>query len=197
MSKIMYQGLRSVHDTTKKEIMDKTLHLISRKFICNYTIESLSKEIGVDKNLISKRFSSVDDILCSIITRAAAVSNESVLGIGNTPLSPKKKLEILTNTMLSGMDANIELAEEFVLMMKMETEDIYSSTVQEYCGAPIFCVAKIIEEGQRRGEFVDGDSTELSKLYWMYVQGIAVICISYGEGFNPPDSKYVYGFLMK
>lgn len=196
MKRIMYKKLRHLNDVVKEEIMDKTLHVISKNFFLKQDFDELSKSIGIPKKEIEKRFLDMNELIDCIVERASSVSNESTLGIESTGLSPKKKLELLTETIVDGMNKNKELAEELILVTKLQIENNDARIVQQYSGVPAFCVAKIIEDGQKNGEFINGDPKSLSNLFWSYIQGIALLKLRTNGEYKVENNKMVYGFLL-
>lgn len=196
MKRTIYKKLRNLDDAVKEEIMDKTLHVVSKNFFLKEDFDELSKIINVPKKEIEKRFLNINELIESIVERGSSVTNESTLGIESTGLSPKKKLKLLTDTIVNGMNKNKELVEEFILITKLQVENNNTRIVEQYCGVPIFCVAKIIEDGQKNGEFVEGNPESLSKLFWSYIQGIAILILRSNGKYRVGDTKMVYGFLL-
>lgn len=193
--KLLLDEMRIVGDNIKMQILDKYLLWIIRSGLRCIGIEELSAEIGISVGTIKRYYSCEEDIIDDAIKRASNLSNEALISIINTPLSPRRKMEILTSVIMSGISRDHGLAEEFVFMGQLQISNVFKERVEKYNNMPVFCVSKIIEEGQVCGEIIQGEPLYLSKVYWGFIQGVCMNYITTGNEFMIPSAEFINKFL--
>ena len=84
------------------------------------------------------------------------------------PISAKKKLRMLSETVLNRLEEDENFAAMIVLntQMLLEKNGTYSSEETTYQTELYNYTAKIIEQGQKEKSMVDGSSIKLADYYW-------------------------------
>jgi hypothetical protein len=84
------------------------------------------------------------------------------------PVPAKKKLRILSETVLNQLEADETFAAMIALntQMLLEKNDTYSSGETTYQTKIYEYTAKIIKQGQKEKSMVDGSSMKLADYYW-------------------------------
>ncbi|MGL4108448.1 TetR/AcrR family transcriptional regulator [Clostridium sp. LP20] len=193
--KLLLDEMRILGDNIKMHILDKYLLWIIRSGARHIGIDELADEIGVSVGTIKKYYSCEEEIIDDAVKRASNLSNEALISVINTPLSPRRKMEILTSVIMSGISRNHGLAEEFVFMGQLQISSTFSKRVEKYNNMPVFCVSKIIEEGQECGDIIQGDPLYLSKVFWGFIQGVCINYITIGNEFEIPSAEMINKFL--
>ena len=160
---------KEIREEMRNTILQKSLLYFARNGFAGTKISDLSKNIGIGQGTIYVYFESKEELFQEILK--IADSNEmlnKVKLLAAMPISAKKKLHILSETMLNRLEEDESFAAMIALntQMLLEKNEAYSSEETTYQTKFYNYTSKIIEQGQKEKSMVDGSSMKLADYYW-------------------------------
>ena len=119
----------------------------------------------------------------------------------STPESGRSKIikaiEVMYNT--------IETSERYRQTCRLIAEAVSSEAIPESAKAavlkkrdqPYQLFSKIIEQGQKEGDVVEGDPYELAVLFWSLINGLTIYLNSRNGKAHLPNKRYISRMLLK
>ena len=160
---------KEMREEMRNTILQKSLLYFARNGFAGTKISDLSKNIGIGQGTIYVYFESKEELFQEILK--IADSNEmlnKVKLLAAMPISAKKKLHILSETMLNRLEED----ESFAAMIALNTQmllvknEAYSSGDTTYQTELYNYTSRIIEQGQKEKSMVEGSSMKLADYYW-------------------------------
>lgn len=160
---------QEIREEMKNTILRKSLLYFARNGFAGTKISDLSKNIGIGQGTIYVYFESKEELFQEILK--IADSNEMLNKmklLSAMPISAKKKLRMLSETVLSHLEEDETFAAMIALntQMLLEKNEAYSSEETTYQTELYNYTSKIIEQGQKEKSMVDGSSKKLADYYW-------------------------------
>lgn len=187
--------LRYIGKENENIILDCALFFIVSKGFDGFSFKKLAEDTGYEVKSIKERFKDIEGIVEGILNRMNRTGREVTLSLLNVGLPPEKKLLMLIEVTLAGIEKNYGLKEEFAFMLLLKIREGFSDRVRDYIETPNFVVAKIVEEGQNKGDFVKGEPSLLASLFWAYFQSICMKSI-HDKRFKIPNAESICHFLI-
>lgn len=160
---------QEIREEMRNTILQKSLLYFARNGFAGTKISDLSKNIGIGQGTIYVYFESKEELFQEILKVAdsSEMLKKMKLLIA-MPISAKKKLRILSETVLSRLAKDEAFAAMIALntQMLLEKNEAYSSEETTYQTKLYSYTAEIIEQGQREKSMVDGGSKKLADYYW-------------------------------
>lgn len=160
---------QEIREEMKNTILRKSLLYFARNGFAGTKISDLSKNIGIGQGTIYVYFESKEELFQEILK--VADSNEMLKKmklLAGMPISAKKKLRMLSETVLNRLKEEETFAAMITLntQMLLEKNEAYSSEETTYQTELYNYTSKIIEQGQKEKSMVDGSSMKLADYYW-------------------------------
>ena len=160
---------REIREEMRNTILQKSLLYFARNGFAGTKISDLSKNIGIGQGTIYVYFESKEELFQEILK--IADSNEMLKKMKllvAMPISAKKKLRMLSETVLNRLEEDETFAAIIALntQMLLEKNEAYSSEETTYQTKFYNYTSKIIEQGQKEKSMVDGSSMKLADYYW-------------------------------
>lgn len=160
---------QEIREEMRNTILQKSLLYFARNGFAGTKMSDLSRNIGIGQGTIYVYFESKEDLFQEILK--IANSNQMLKQmkiLANTPISAKKKLRMLSETVMKRLEEDENFAAMIALntQMLLEKDKDYSSEATTYQTELYQYTAKIIEQGQREKSIVDGSSMKLADFYW-------------------------------
>lgn len=160
---------QEIREEMRSTILQKSLLFFAKNGFAGTKISDLSRNIGIGQGTIYVYFESKEDLFQEILK--IANSNQMLKQmkiLANTPISAKKKLRMLSETVMKRLEEDENFAAMIALntQMLLEKDKDYSSEATTYQTELYQYTAKIIEQGQREKSIVDGSSMKLADFYW-------------------------------
>ena len=160
---------REIREEMRNTILQKSLLYFARNGFAGTKISDLSKNIGIGQGTIYVYFESKEELFQEILK--IADSNEMLKKMKllvAMPISAKKKLRMLSETVLNRLEEDETFAAMIALntQMLLEKNEAYSSEETTYQTKFYNYTSKIIEQGQKEKSMVDGSSMKLADYYW-------------------------------
>ena len=158
-----------IREEMRNTILRKSLLYFARNGFAGTKISDLSKNIGIGQGTIYVYFESKEELFQEILK--IADSNEILKKmklLAAMPVSAKKKLRMLSETVLNRLEEDETFAAMIALntQMLLEKNEAYSSEETTYQTELYNYTSKIIEQGQKEKSMVDGSSMKLADYYW-------------------------------
>ena len=160
---------QEIREEMRSTILRKSLLYFARNGFAGTKISDLSKNIGIGQGTIYVYFESKEELFQEILK--IADSNEiwkKMKLLAVMPISAKKKLRMLSETVLNRLEEEETFAAMIALntQMLLEKNEAYSSEETTYQTELYNYTSKIIEQGQKEKSMVDGSSMKLADYYW-------------------------------
>ena len=160
---------QEIREEMRSTILRKSLLYFARNGFAGTKISDLSKNIGIGQGTIYVYFESKEELVQEILK--IADRNESwkkMKLLAVMPISAKKKLRMLSETVLNRLEEEETFAAMIALntQMLLEKNEAYSSEETTYQTELYNYTSKIIEQGQKEKSMVDGSSMKLADYYW-------------------------------
>ena len=160
---------QEIREEMRNTILQKSLLYFARNGFAGTKISDLSKNIGIGQGTIYVYFESKEELFQEILK--VADSNEILKKMKllvAMPISAKKKLHMLSETVLNRLEKDETFAAMIALntQMLLEKNEEYSSEETTYQTELYNYTSKIIEQGQKEKSMVVGSSMKLADYYW-------------------------------
>lgn len=160
---------QEIREKMRNTILQKSLLYFARNGFAGTKISDLSRSIGIGQGTIYVYFESKEELFQEILK--IADSNQMLKQMKmlvNMPISAKKKLRMLSETVMKRLEEDENFAAMIALntQMLLEKNKEYSSEHTTYQTELYHYTAKIIEQGQREKSMADGSSMKLADYYW-------------------------------
>ncbi len=160
---------QEIREEMRNTILQKSLLYFARNGFSGTKISDLSKNIGIGQGTIYVYFESKEELFQEILK--IADSNELIKKMKllvAMPISAKKKLRMLSETVLNRLEDDETFAAMIALntQMLLERNEEYSSGKTTYQTELYNYTAKIIEQGQEEKSMIDDSSMKLADYYW-------------------------------
>lgn len=160
---------QEIREEMRNTILQKSLLYFARNGFAGTKISDLSKNIGIAQGTIYVYFESKEELFQEILKLADSkeVLQKMKLLVA-LPVSAKKKLHMLSDTILTRLAEDESFAAMIALntQMLLERNAEYSSGETTYQTELYRYTSNIIEQGQKEKSMVDGSSMKLADYYW-------------------------------
>ncbi len=160
---------QEIREEMRNSILQKSLLYFAKNGFAGTKISDLAKNIGIGQGTIYVYFESKEDLFQEILK--IADSNEMLKKMKllvSMPISAKKKLRMLSETVLNRLEEDENFAAMIALntQILLEKNETYSSEETTYQTQLYNYTSRIIEQGQKEKSMVDGSSMKLADYYW-------------------------------
>lgn len=178
----------------RKAILFTTLELFVKRGYHDTKITDIAEAVSMSTGLLFHYFSSKEDLLIELVRMGAENANKALNIASN---NPDLFFETFIKELFKYSTDEPWIFNMFVLMgqarragMPEEARKIAMSVNQaENC-------VRIIEDGQRKGVFREGDATVLSNCFWTSIQGIMEE-MAYNVKMIAPNPEWIMAILRK
>ncbi|MDD6290409.1 MAG: TetR/AcrR family transcriptional regulator [Lachnospiraceae bacterium] len=160
---------QEIREQMRETILQKSLLYFARNGFAGTKISDLSRNIGIGQGTIYVYFESKEELFREILKIAdGSQTLKQMKLLVNMPVSAKKKMRILSETIMNRLETDENFAAMIALntQMLLEKNKEYSSEDTTYQTQLYQYTAKIIEQGQKEKSMVDGSSMKLADYYW-------------------------------
>lgn len=149
--------------STRDAILDATDLLLARYGYKKMTIDDLANEVGIGKGSVYLHFSSKEEIALSHIDRIIDRLKVSFQLIGEKKSSPDERLrEMLLERVLSRFDI-IQHYSQSLNELLVNLRPKLLERRKRYFDEEVYLLGKVVLEGQKLGQFAEGDAFDLAK----------------------------------
>lgn len=160
---------KEIREEMRNTILQKSLLYFARNGLAGTKISDLSQNIGIAQGTIYVYFESKEELFQEILKIADSKEMlKKMKMLVALPVSAKKKLRMLSDTVLNHLAEDETFAAMIALntQMLLEKNEGYSSEETTYQTELYRYTSRIIEQGQKEKSMVDGSSMKLADYYW-------------------------------
>ncbi len=183
---------------TRKKIMEAGLVLFAQKGFALTNIKDIAEAAGISTGLIYRHFSSKEDLFNSLIANTIEELNKFVQILDSYD-SPKQAIVEMTASLVGDIHFSNELSRYFLIVIRSMLEEEVLSQIDEFRKSILSLYDKtkdLIKEGQKRGEFKQGNPYKYTLLFFSIIQGMANMKLFMGDKYVAPELDDVLGFLL-
>ncbi len=184
---------------TKDKIMEAGLRLFSRKGFSMTSIKEIAQTAGISTGLIYRHFSTKEELFGELLKNTIIEMSKSIQFF-DSDISPAQTFTKLASGLLEDIQSSEELSDYFLLITRCILEKEALPQMEEFKKADLLLfdkTAKLIEKGQKLGEFKQGNSFKLSFMFFSVIQGMANVKLFMGDKYIAPDVEDIMAFLLK
>jgi TetR/AcrR family hemagglutinin/protease transcriptional regulator len=163
---------RMLRERRRKEILDAALYAIARKGLSGTKISDIAEAAGLSVGYVYKHFVGKEELFAALVERGQLEYRAFAEEALRKPLSPYDRLLWYTKEWFQYRNG---WAITIILAHARTSEAVpyeIKKTVSARFVDNLKPIAQIIEEGQKSGDFVDGDSMELALIYVSLMEGL-------------------------
>ena len=193
MPRLKEEQLLKIYEERKQQLTSAAAKVFARRGLQGTKISMITAEAGVSHGLFYHYFKTKEELFTALVREAIETSMKEMSNVSQLAGSPIEKIKILTQGMLDESGAPY-----FMLLHRArnfeEVPEEVSQLIQKY---PMDVYVKLLlplfEEGQQRGEIVDGNPAELIANYLTIISGVMVL----GKGYAIPEVDWLLRYVEK
>lgn len=149
----------------REAILDATDRFLSRFGYKKMTIDDLAQEVGIGKGSIYLHFTSKEEIVLSHIDRIIDRLKDELRQIAASNASPEERLcKMLVTRVLFRFDSVQHYTQSLNDLLAAVRPNLLLRR-ENYFAEEAEILARVIEEGQAKGDFEDGNALEIAELF--------------------------------
>lgn len=173
-------AFNTMRENTRQKIEAAALSLFARKGLA-VTVDEIARAAGLSKGLLYNHYQSKEALIAGLVRQATdmSVRNFEEFTPNNAPASVK--IQQITSAMCQmysdqpiGIDYFMFMVQVGMSSFQVPQAELYTEDLPN----PIESLAHIIAQGQIEGSVVDGDTLQLSIVYWAAFQGLCCYAIT-------------------
>lgn len=186
MSPLNEEQLQQIRDERKKQIMNAALKIFARRGIIGAKLSMIATEAGISQGLLYHYFTSKDELFITLVKQAIQESINGFELIYQIPGTPLEKVRAFSKMFEEGQLY-------FMLIYQARTSDgvpekakqlIKQHSMEKYV---IDKLEPLFIEGQKLGEFAQGDPKRLISSYFTVLAALMTLNISQDETYLMPE----------
>ncbi|NDI35105.1 TetR/AcrR family transcriptional regulator [Chengkuizengella sediminis] len=170
---------------TKNKILQKSLELFANKGYFETSMEDIAKEVGIKKASLYSHFTGKEDIFSAVfnnilIDYSTFINNLTTF---KENVNTEEKLRIIFTRYIKNCrnNAQMDFWDRYFYYPPEYLKDYIHEKTEETAGDFTKKVAKIIEEGIKKDEFIDKKTSEVALSYYYMMIGFAMSIKFYDE----------------
>lgn len=182
-------------EETRKTLLAVSLQLFTRRGYSHTTLRDIARGADVSTGLFFHYFASKEAVLAELVGTAALGVDSVVVRLKENG-SPAETFESITRMVLESMQSE-HFRSLYLLINQIHSLDSFPSTIKDLINPaePVKTSSKVIQRGQKLGEFGPGDPVSLATIYWSAIQGIAET-VTWNAKARIPDPALLMRLLL-
>ena len=159
---------QEIREETRSKILNDSMLYFAQNGFAGTKISDLAKHIGIGQGTLYIYFKSKEELFHEIFALTNNSKDIKELKIlMNLPISAKKKIQKLSNSIMTKLIQDDVYAAKVALntQMMFEQKD-FASAETTYQSELYQITEKIIKQGQKEGSIIDGLPMKLADYYW-------------------------------
>ena len=159
---------QEIREETRSKILNESMLYFAKNGFAGTKISDLAKHIGIGQGTLYIYFKSKEELFHEIFALTNNSKDIKELKIlMNLPISAKKKIQKLSNSIITKLNQDDAYAAKVALntQMMFEQKD-FASAETTYQSELYQITEKIIKQGQKEGSIIDGLPMKLADYYW-------------------------------
>ena len=147
----------------REAILDATDSLLSRYGYKKMTIDDLAKEVGIGKGSVYLHFTSKEEIVLSHVDRIIEQLKGKLSAIAKSEEKPAERLRRMLQTRVLHRFESVQHYTQNLNDLLAAIRPRFLARREKYFAEEARIFAAVIADGQRGGDFADGDSDEIAE----------------------------------
>ena len=180
-----------IKDDRQKQILCSALKVFIHKGFAAAKMSDIATEAHISYGLMYHYFQSKDEIYAELVKGAIEASKQVLEKVQEEEAEPIDRIRALIVRIFASVGQHESAGYYFVLMMGAMTSGAYPALSMEHPhgpGRPFETLVHIIEDGQRKGQIVQGSPAELATTFFSAILGLASLKVS-GTIASMPDPE--------
>jgi len=159
---------QEIREETRSKILNDSMLYFAKNGFAGTKISDLAKHIGIGQGTLYIYFKSKEELFNEIFALTNNSKDIKELKIlMNLPMSAKKKIQKLSNSIMTKLIQDDIYAAKVALNAQMMLEQKDFVSVETIYQSEIYQITeKIIKQGQKEGSIIDGLPMKLVDYYW-------------------------------
>lgn len=157
-----------------EKILQTGIILFAKRGFAAAKTTEIVKEAGISQGLLYHYFPDKEKLYEECVRRCIRKSKEYIIANIDEMTSAADQIIHFTEKLFGQLEKRDVLFYQFILLIRLTLEMKNEDLVREYEDFPIKYFSKIIEDAQREGRAVEGDSVILANLYFSIIKGICI-----------------------
>lgn len=159
---------QEIREETRSKILNDSMLYFAKNGFAGTKISDLAKHIGIGQGTLYIYFKSKEELFNEIFALTNSSKDIKELKIlMNLPISAKKKIQKLSNSIMTKLIQDDVYAAKVALNTQMMFEQKDFISAQTTYQSELYQITeRIIKQGQKEGSIVDGLPMKLADYYW-------------------------------
>ncbi|MCJ8009324.1 TetR/AcrR family transcriptional regulator [Lederbergia wuyishanensis] len=197
MAPLNEQQLDQLHIQRIVQIKKAALKVFANRGIIGTKISMIAAEAGISQGLSYRYFKSKEELLITLIQDALEEAKAAMEQVNHLPGTPLEKLRSLTKSMLD--DSNKYF---FMLIQQASSSEEVPEKAKQLLEQfskenPIQLLIPLFIEGQRMGQFCEGDPYKLLFCYFSVITGLMLQEVQADENYWVHEVDLLMKVIMK
>lgn len=195
-TKEQYEAMRIV---TRNKIHSAAIKLFAKKGYAATSVKDIAEEARISTGLMYRHYQKKEDLFNELVTYAAEGLDRVAKKFKSND-SPVELIQQFTLEILNDLEKDDEYAQFHMLMNQSSTIEDPSPQIKhlnKQSEAMLHQTARLIERGQRIGQFKQGNTIKMAFFYFASIQGLAMMKITMSEKFITPSLEIIISFLIE
>ena len=191
-----YEAMRVA---TRNKIHTAAIKLFAKKGFAATSVKDIADSAEISIGLMYRHYKKKEDLFNELVSFAAKGLERMVKRFQSDD-SPSELFRQFTLEILGDLDKESEIAEFYMLMnlsLAMENPSSQIKKLNNESEALLNQTVRLIEKGQKLGQFKQGNASEMAFYYFASIQGLMMTKLAIGERFITPSPQIVTAFLIK
>lgn len=183
--------------STRDAILDATDRLLTRYGYKKMTIDDLAREVGIGKGSVYLHFTSKEEIALSHIDRIIDRLKEKLSAIAATDVPARERLhQMLVERVVFRFDSVQHYTQNLNDMLSRIRMKLLERR-RRYFKEEAKIISRVVAEGQRRGEFIEGDPFEIADAFLLATNALLPYSLSTVELGNRQEVEQNAGRIAR
>ena len=191
-----YEAMRIA---TINKIHSAAIKLFAKKGFAATSVKDIAAGAGISIGLMYRHYKKKEDLFNELVTYAAE-GLDRIAKMFKSDESPVELIQQFTLEILNDLDNDDEYAHLQMLMNQSSTIENPSPQIKhliKQSETMLHQTARLIEKGQKLGQFKQGNAMEMAYFYFASIQGLTMMKITMNEEFITPSLEIVTSFLIE
>ncbi len=191
-----YEAMRIA---TRDKIHSAAIKLFAKKGFAGTSVKDIAEGAGISIGLMYRHYKKKEDLFNELVAFAAEGLERNAKRFQSDD-SPAELIQQFTLEILNDLDKDDEYAQFHMLMYQsliMENPSPQIKNLNKMSELLLCQTARLIEKGQKLGQFKQGNASELAFFYFASIQGMTMLKLLKSEQYTTLSPQIVTAFLFK
>ncbi|HHU56170.1 MAG TPA: TetR/AcrR family transcriptional regulator [Acholeplasmataceae bacterium] len=186
-----------MREESKTKIMDAATRVFIKNGFDGTSIKMIAQECGISVGLMYRYFKNKEDLFLEIVDNLLEEFLKTKR-LFESNANPKDILINFAKEMLESLSDELMVGVIMLIAKNILSKNklIYQKTMERELEV-LTALSKLIERGQKEGQFVSGNSLDLAKYLFMQIQGIAIFNSVEPLKFHSINPEQLIAYLLK